>query len=318
MSFQEYPCDICGCEDAVLVPHCEEYTQGQPIYICKDCGLVYVKNRRSPEEMAVYWDEEVYDGDDEDLMIYNPVHPVFQSRRVFARALIQKYLGDSKGKLIFDIGIGEGQFLELMRNDGAQVFGVESSKKNCAILNKKNIPHFQGTIEQFNSLLETGQSPVAPADVATIIFVLQNCQSATDMIAAAYNLLAPNGHLLIEMGSRILVPFKKPMGTYFHTLPQDEQPYHFSIGTLQCLLAKCGFEIIATNNYWDDDLMCVIARKKANDTEIKWMKDDYREVVDFFERWHAETRLMKKYIKFPPLKYDLPSHHTFYKDIRTK
>ena len=48
----QFPCDLCGETDAVEVPHCREYTNGQPIHICRRCGFVHVKLRRSAEGIA--------------------------------------------------------------------------------------------------------------------------------------------------------------------------------------------------------------------------------------------------------------------------
>jgi hypothetical protein len=95
------------------------------------------------------------------------------------------------------------------------------------------------------------------------------------MLKAAYTVLKGDGHIFIQMGSRILVPFKKPLGTYFSKLPQDDQPYHFSINTLQGVLAKSGFKIIMTNNYWDEDLLCVLAEKRPLTEDIEWYPDNY-------------------------------------------
>jgi len=305
MRYREYDCDICGSDESVAVPHIRRYTEGQAVRICKDCGLVYYNKRRSPQEIARYWDEELYDDG-----TYDPHRPVESGRYAFAKAFIQKHLS-LKGRAVFDIGIGEGQFLEMIREEGAEVCGVESSGRNSRILASKEIPHFAGTIEDYARAAENKRGR---ADIVTVLFVLQNSQSATDMVDAAHGVLKEGGVLYIQMGSRILVPFKKPMGTYFTRLPQDEQPYHFSFGTLQCLLAKCGFEVFAANNFWDDDLMSVLARKLPREQHIPWLRDDFVVVKEWFERWHRESEKMKRYIKIPPLSYHFPSYHTFYRE----
>jgi SAM-dependent methyltransferase len=309
-----FPCDICGSTKAIEAPHAGEYTGNQPIHICKDCGLVYYRQRRSPEEIARYWDEVLYGNEKDNQDSYDPNRPIFASRYAYSVSFLKKHLGTLKHKKVFDIGIGEGQFLEKIREEGAEVFGVESSARNCRMLKKKKIPHYFGTIEKYDSEMSASGKK---ADIVTLIFVLQNSQSATDMIRAAHRILKEKKHLLIVMGSRILVPFKKPLGTYLNTLPQDEQPYHFSIGTLQCLLAKCHFRIVATNHYWDDDLMVVLAEKRPESEDIEWLRDDYRAVSRFFTDWHKASQDMKRYIKFLPIPEAFPTFHTFYDSVRT-
>ncbi|MBF0123426.1 MAG: methyltransferase domain-containing protein [Candidatus Omnitrophica bacterium] len=313
MNSLKYDCDVCGSSDCVEIPNVRQYTAGQAIHVCKGCGLVYCRTRRSPEDLAIYWEEQMYGRERREQIVYDPERPVFAGRRAYAVSFLKKSFGGGlQAKKIFDIGLGEGQFGEQLREAGCAVSGVETSKENSKVLAEKKILHYLGTIEQYDTLSEVKK--FEKVDIATIIFVLQNSQSATAMVNAAYNQLKEGGSLFIMMGSRILVPFRKPIGTYFSTLPQDVQPYHFSISTLQHLLAKCGFAITHFNNYWDDELMCVIARKLSRDEKVEKMKDDDQEVLNWFERWHHESEKMVKYIKkIPGVRYHgLPSEHTFY------
>lgn len=306
---KEACCDLCGSRESVEVPHCREYTNGQPIEICKGCGLVYFKYRRSPEALAKFWEEEMFKSGE-----YTSHNPTFRSRHTYAVEFIEKHVG-LKGMSLADIGAGEGQFLDMCRGREAKIFGIESSKTNSELLKKMNIPHFNGTIEDYVSKIKNEIHFVADKDIVTILWTLQNSQSCIDMLNAANILLKEEGYIFIQMGSRILVPFKKPLGTYFSMLPQDDQPYHFSISTLQGVLAKCGFKIVHTNNYWDEDLMCVLAQKRPKNERIEWTADNYKEVVDFFERWHDESKRMNKYIRILPLKYKISKTHAFYQTI---
>jgi len=246
---------------------------------------------------------------------YDPKSPIFESRYCFATRFIQNFLnGELKDKKFFDVGIGEGQLLEKLASFGAVPYGVDSSRRNSELLKQKEIPHYFGTIESYDADASV-KKPYY--DFATILFVLQNSQSATEMLRATYNLLREDGYLFIQMGSRIMVPFKKPMGTYFAKGSQDLQPYHFSIATLHNMLAKCGFKIVHTNNYWDDDLMFIIAQKQPENQMVKPILEDYMAVLEWFERWHAETLKMNEYIKFPQtIKYSFYEKHSFYDSIK--
>tara|TARA_Y100001970_G_C14154171_1_gene814547 strand:- start:668 stop:1573 length:906 start_codon:yes stop_codon:yes gene_type:complete len=292
-------CDICGSKQAIEIKNIKKYTNGVPIHICNGCSLVAYRKRATPEEMAKFWEEIGFKDS------YKPeANPEVRSRHFFGTEFIKKYIG-YESKLILDIGAGEGQFLEIIKNEGGNVFGIESSGHNCELLKKRGIPYFHGTVEAFDEK--------EFADVATIVFTLQNSQSATKMIMSARDLLKNEGHIMIEMGSRIMVPFKKPMGTYFSTHSQNYQPYHFSISTIQRLLAKCGFVIKQTNNYWDDNLMCVIAKKVNLEEEINLITEKPEDVFAWFERWDIESNLMKKYVKFTDTEFSFFKHHTFYK-----
>lgn len=296
----EEKCDICGSHKAIEVPNVRKYTEGAVVHICADCGLVAYRKKATPEEMAAFWENVGFKES------YKPeANPEVRSRHMFGTEFIKKHVG-YKNKLIVDIGAGEGQFLEIIKNDGGNVFGIESSSENCALLKKRNIDYYNGFIESYSGDVK--------GDVATLVFTLQNSQSATDMIMASRNLIKDGGHLFIEMGSRIMVPFKKPMGTYFSTYIQNYQPYHFSFSALQRLLAKCGFEVEVTNNFWDDNLLCVLAKKVSMDKKVEYTENSREEIYNWFSRWDQESDLMRQYVKIPNLNYSFFDKHTFYKN----
>ena len=282
--YEEFPCDLCGSKDAVEVPKARDYTNNQPVHICKHCGFVYVKLRRSAEEIAKTWSEELFGSD------YTARIPAVKARQVYVADFIDVNIG-LKGKEVCDVGTGEGQFLEIIRKEyGAEVFGIEPSKSNCAKLTKLGIRNFNGTIENY---LAGAKNKDYKADIVTIMWTLENCRSCRDMLKGAYQILKDNGHIVVATGSRVLVPFKKPLTLYFGNEPVDTHAFRFSANTLKGILAVCGFETIYISRYIDSDVLCVIAGKASLKKKIKWEGDDFKKVYDFFERWHKETLFYK-------------------------
>ena len=110
-----------------------------------------------------------------------------------------------------------------------------------------------------------------------------------DMLSGAYKLLKDDGYIVMATGSRILVPFKKPLNLYFSKNPADTHAFRFSANTLQGILAVSGFEVKFVNQYLDSDILCMLAQKKKKSDKISWQGDDFIKVYDFFERWHRET-----------------------------
>ena len=274
----KHNCDICGCNRAFEVPHARLYTADQPIHICSDCGFVYVRDRRSAEEIAASWSDEVF-GE-----AYTARIPAVRARQTYVADFIDVTLGLA-GKQLLDIGAGEGQFLEIARDIyKAKVFGIEPSAGNCATLKSNGIDHLHGTIESANE----GNVPVK-ADIATIMWTLENCQSCNEMITRAHGLLKDGGHIAVATGSRIMVPFKKALHDYLSTRPTDLHSFRFSANALQSLLRKCGFDIVAVNRFQDTEYLTVIGQKRTTPAEDWLVKDDPIKVYDFFDRWHKET-----------------------------
>jgi len=282
----EFPCDLCESRDSVEVPHARHYTNNQPVHICKKCGFVYVKFRRSSHEIADSWSNEIF-GDKSAGNKYTAKIPAVKARQLYIAEFIDTNIG-LKNKDVCDIGSGEGQFLNMIRQReyGARVFGIEASKQNCSQMRKNGIKHFNGTIEDFcASQISEGYT----ADIVTIMWTLENCCSCRDMLSGAQRILKDGGFLVVATGSRILVPFKKPLYLYLSKNLADTHCFRFSANTLRGILAVSGFEVTHINQYLDSDVLCVIAKKIKPGKKIEWHGDDFRKVRDFFKRWHKET-----------------------------
>ncbi|MCK5541088.1 MAG: methyltransferase domain-containing protein [Desulfobacterales bacterium] len=281
--YKEFPCDICGSKDAEEVPYAKLYSDGQEIHICKKCGFVYVKYRRDSDSVAKTWDK-IYSSDVKISTPYSPKIPAVKARQTYVAEFLDVNLG-LDGKKIVDIGAGDGQFLKIVKdNYDASVFGVEPYQNNCDKMNSNSIDCFCGTIESY-----CDSKDYQKADIATIMWTLENCASCRDMLFGARNLLKEDGYVIVATGSRILVPFKKPLQNYIGTNPADTHCFRFSANTLRALLAVNGFETVYINRYIDTDHLCVIGQKKPEDSKIEWQGDDFLSVYDFFERWHKEN-----------------------------
>ena len=281
-SYQEFPCDLCGSTEAVELPHVREY--GDPVHICTNCGLVYVRMRRSSAQIADDWSHKIF-GEG-----YSATFPPVKGRLTFVADFIDASLG-MEGKKVCDIGAGEGYFLNKAQKEyGAAVFGVEPSAANCSTLKKMGIECFQGTIQEYQDTLNTtGRSP--EMDFATMMWTIEASQSPREMLTGAHQILKDGGHIVIATGSRILVPFKKALYNYISKNPGDTHPLRFSFNTLKGILAVSGFEMTHVSRYMDSDVLCMIARKVPQGSKVDWQGDNYLDVYNFFERWHVETQI---------------------------
>lgn len=277
-AYTNFPCDLCGSWEAVEVPYARLYTNDQAVHICKDCGFVYVKSRRSPEAIARSWSEELFGKN------YTARIPAVKARQTYVADFLDVSIG-LKDKLLVDIGAGEGQFLEIVtREYGAKVFGIEPSSVNCENMNNAGFDCFEGTIEDYAAFEDSKK-----ADVVSILWTLENCCSCRDMLDAAHDILKDGGYVTVATGSRLLTPFKKAIWNYLSANPADTHSFRFSPNTLSGLLAKTGFEVTHINRHQDTDYLQVVAVKRPKGTEIPWQGDNYLKVHNFFERWHSES-----------------------------
>ena len=278
--YQEFPCDICGNTDAVEVPHSSEYTNDQPIHICRYCGFVYVKKRRSAEKIAEVWSHDIFGSG------YTAAIPAVKARLTYVAEFLATNL-EICNKIVCEIGAGEGEFLNMIREPkyGALPFGIEPASANCERLRGLGIDCYEGTIEQYV------ESQPKKADVVVILWTLENCQSCRAMVNGALQLLKDGGHVVIATGSRLLVPFKKPLHYYLSSNPADAHAFRFSANTLRALLSVCKFDVVHVNRYIDHDILYMIAQKTDGIKDVVWNRDHYLDIYNFFERWHVDTKM---------------------------
>lgn len=272
-----FPCDLCGATDAVEVPHARAYTDDQPIHICTSCGFVYVRERRSAEAIAASWTDEIFGAG------YTAAVPGVVGRLAYVAEFVEQSVG-LRGRAVAEIGAGEGFFLELARDGyNASVFGIEPSPANCERMRAHSIDCVAATIEQYDGARD------GTFDLVMVLWTLENCQDLRALLGGARRLLKPGGHVVVGTGSRILVPFKKPLWAYLSRNAADTHAFRFSASTLQGALAVSGFATAHVNRFLDNDVLCAIGRPEEGD--LPWPHDDYLAVHGFFERWHADTAL---------------------------
>ena len=80
-------------------------------------------------------------------------------------------------------------------------------------------------------------------------------------------------------GSRILVPFKKPL-QYYIGPNADVHPHHFSAKTLAGHMAQAGFRMTDVNRFIDSDYLVMVGEKTDRTAPISWEGDNATAVLD--------------------------------------
>lgn len=270
----EHDCDLCGSSDFTSLEVARPYIgDNEPPVVCMNCGFVYVRNRRSPEDVAKSWDDIWGNG-------YTSEWPAVKARLFYVAEWLDQAIG-LKGKSLLEIGAGEGTFLEMARDRGAwPPCGIEPCKDNVRRMRDKNIETFEATVESCK--LEQ------KFDVVCLLWVLENCADCIGMLKRAREWLKPDGHLVVATGSRILVPYKKPMSSYFSDNRPDTHCFRFSHETLCAALQKSGLGPHGeSSRFWDSDWLVRVA-KPTPPLDIRGPVDDPREVLDFFRSWSEQ------------------------------
>ena len=262
------PCDICGATEAHELPEATVYGSGG-VCVCGSCGFVHVKQRRTADEIAKSW-EDIYRGKG-----YTSKWPAVEARLTYVAEWFGWHFGWS-GKSVLEIGAGEGRFLELVRDRGAHPVALEPTAGACQQLRAKDIFAHHGTIEKCGK--------VGTFDVVVIAWTLENCADCVGMLKAARSMLAPDGHVLVATGSRILVPYKKPISTYFSKNPPDTHCFRFSANTLERALNVSGLGLVNVNDYRQSDWLVMVSKAESG-LENSSVRDRPSDVLNFFRDW---------------------------------
>ncbi|OUU23106.1 MAG: hypothetical protein CBB97_13890 [Candidatus Endolissoclinum sp. TMED37] len=285
------PCDVCSSENVANLPHVEVYTGGQKLHVCRNCGFVFASLRREKNEIAKDWSDKLFskkfDAPEKVLSkkkrhTYSASIPAVIARLTYVKEFISSNI-ELKNKTLCDVGAGQGQFLNLIKNKikKKNLFGIEPSKENISLIKELKFNCLHGLVEDYNEKKKF--------DIVTVNWTIENSGSAKSFLNSCNKLLNNNGYICIATGSRILVPFKKPMNYYFNKSAMDIHPFHFSFNSIKNLLTTTGFKTVHFNRFIDTDYLCVIARKQ-NKLKINIEKEDYKDVINFFKRWHKETQ----------------------------
>ena len=263
-------CDLCGPPYYRVLEAARPYIgENEPPVICHGCGLVYVRQRRSPEEIARSWDDLW-------LETYTSEWPGVRARLYYVAEFCDQRFGWA-GKSVLDIGAGEGTFLGFVRARGDHPVGLEPNPRNQRKIRHQDMECLPGTIESV-------QVP-GKYDVITILWTLENCGDCIGMLRKARECLSPGGRIVVATGSRILVPFKKPLGSYFSKNPADTHCFRWSANTLARAMRKAGFNGLAFNDYEVSDVLLAVAVAAPGPGTISFGKDNPADVEFFFNKW---------------------------------
>lgn len=230
------PCNLCGGYVHRLLFR----KGGFDLVQCGDCGLAFVANPPSDEDVAAF-----YDGAGEyHNELLDPAHPGFRRMRGVARqhlSVLLKSVPGPRGLTLLDIGCSNGLFLAEARAAGFSARGVELSPVTGGFART----HF-GLDVHTGSWRDAGIAE-GSLDVITLFDVIEHMPDPLAELRGIRKLLKRGG-LLLQSTPNIdgLFPrVSQPFAGLLDYWPHPEPPHHlyqFSVRTLSELTAKAGFE----------------------------------------------------------------------------
>ncbi|MEK7449980.1 MAG: class I SAM-dependent methyltransferase [Planctomycetota bacterium] len=176
-------CNFCGSERAQFVLT----ENGLNIVRCRDCGLVYVNPRPTPEQLVRFY-EQYFPPASENLW-QKQMKYIFQKE---GRRIIEAMADKTKAVDVLDIGCGMGFFLSLLKKENYRCYGIEISPTAADFARR----HLNLNITQ-NTLLESG-FPDNSFDVITLWYVLEHVPNPKEILQKVRHLLKKDGLVIIR------------------------------------------------------------------------------------------------------------------------
>jgi SAM-dependent methyltransferase len=189
---------------------------------CAHCGFEFMDGRLAGGQLFY---EEVSGGQGD---YYPQDSSAYQRAAAFAKAhSLQR---------ILDIGSGQGNFLDIVRQQGCATFGVELNRNGAEIGRSKGHTIFSKLSNEL-TLDECG----GPFDLVTAFQVLEHVANPVSFLRDAARLVAPQGYIVID------VPLKGGVYRLAPYIPHQWPPHHVSRwrhADLRLLGEVCGLRIV--------------------------------------------------------------------------
>jgi len=202
---------------------------------CKDCGLVQILG-----EPVDYYREVIRS---------NKVSSTIRGFRLEQlHNFIKKY--NLKSKLILEVGCGNGDILEILRELKCNFHGMEYKSEFVKNLGKQGYKVFFGYPSEIQGLnLKNMYSAFLSLNV------LEHAPNIKDFLSGIRKILNPDAVGLIEVPNFDMIIAKNMISE----LMLDHLTY-FNRATLQLALESSGFEIIAIEEVWQNYMLSAVVK----------------------------------------------------------
>jgi len=243
---EKTPCAICGrMNDPAFMTVLDPIKHNQIPYTlvkCSECGLIYLNPRPGAEGGLESHPEEYWKRKN---LFYQTEEPARTS--TLKNALLRLFFAEEirhikenippNGRLL-EVGFGNGDFLQLLRNVGYQTLGIEADPASFGVAKKKH-PH----LELYNTSIENIAFKTEPFDAVIMIHVLEHVRNPNGALGEIRRILADTGSLFIWVPNIDCYQFRIFRERYFN-LCAPQHMYQYTPETLRRLLENNGFKVI--------------------------------------------------------------------------
>jgi len=213
------------------------FKHGHAIYRCPACKLLYVNPQPNTESILTLYGQSYFEAGGFDRWGYRDYDSLLKLKNyTFQRWLADLESFAEKGRLL-EIGCGTGLMLEIARQSGWDVTGVELSEYAANHARSHGLEVHTGVVQETDL-------PVESYDVVLMLDLLEHVPNPLELFESVGRLLKPGGLVYIVTPNTGSVSAKIQGVSWPHVKP-EEHLCLFSKGALQRLIARSSLELIA-------------------------------------------------------------------------
>lgn len=235
-AWNDVACGLCGSRERSLM-----FKDGRfEVVTCKDCELTYVTPRLDDSTLIdevygeKYWASEAAKA--HGYTDYRSERPLYKKTYAKRMAVVKRHF-QSPGRVL-DVGCAAGYFLEVMKENGWDVTGLEPSDSI-----RERAAEALGADNVRGGLLGQVDFGDQRFDLITMWDVIEHIPDPVAAVREVKKLLAPGGKFLIET-QNIDSRAAKTLGPKWQHFKHFEHIYHFNAKTLGDVLTRGGFKMV--------------------------------------------------------------------------
>jgi len=156
-------------------------------------------------------------------------------------------------KKIIEIGCGKGEYLEVMRESGAKVYGLEYGKEAVKNAQELGLDVIRGFIDSVEYKIENG-----PFDGFFMLNFLEHLPDPRIILTGIYNNLTDGAIGIVEVPN-----FDMIVRTNLFSEFMRDHLFYFTKESLTTTLQINGFEVLSCKEIWKDYSLSAVVKKRA-------------------------------------------------------
>lgn len=245
-------CPACSCVDSQVLFSAQDRlysstSRSFKIVECSQCRLIRLSPQPQPSELQGFYPPGFWL---EPNRILSGIEGFY--RRLVLRdhlRFVERGMRESEqGGLVLDVGGGGGLFLRMLADRGhPNVVGLHFG------LDTATVAFSEAGVRSVCGTLSRAPFPPGSCAAITLFHVLEHLYEPAGYLDAAHQLLAPDGHLYIQVPNASCWQFLL-LGEHWSGLDVPRHLVHFRSRDLETLLTDRGFEILRRKQFsWRDN-----------------------------------------------------------------